>query len=91
MNGPSFNAPDPLLPAVGGLYDPYRIAYQFVPVGSPLPDTPPVIDPIPYNAGYVPLGAGAVPEPATWAMMIFGFGAIGAAARKRRTLKLQSA
>lgn len=26
----------------------------------------------------------AVPEPTTWAMMIFGFGAIGAATRKRR-------
>jgi len=29
-------------------------------------------------------GAGAVPEPATWAMMIMGFGAIGGAMRRRR-------
>ena len=29
-------------------------------------------------------GSGAVPEPATWAMMIMGFGAVGMAARRRR-------
>ena len=29
--------------------------------------------------------AGAVPEPATWGMMILGFGMIGAAARSRKT------
>ncbi len=28
--------------------------------------------------------AGAIPEPATWAMMIAGFGLVGAAARRRR-------
>lgn len=30
------------------------------------------------------VGGGAVPEPATWAMMILGFGAVGATARSRR-------
>ena len=29
-------------------------------------------------------GAGAVPEPATWAMMIVGLGGIGATLRRRR-------
>ncbi|MBA2466428.1 MAG: PEPxxWA-CTERM sorting domain-containing protein, partial [Sphingomonas sp.] len=29
-------------------------------------------------------GPGAVPEPATWAMMLIGFGATGAAMRRRR-------
>lgn len=32
--------------------------------------------------------AGAVPEPATWALMIGGFGAIGGAMRRRRTALL---
>ena len=30
-------------------------------------------------------GLAAVPEPATWAMMLVGFGFAGAAARRRRT------
>ena len=30
-------------------------------------------------------GGGGVPEPATWAMMIMGFGFVGNAARRRRT------
>ena len=30
-------------------------------------------------------GAGGVPEPATWAMLIVGFGLVGAAARRRNT------
>jgi hypothetical protein len=32
--------------------------------------------------------SGAVPEPATWAMMLLGFAAIGMAARRRRTQTL---
>lgn len=32
-------------------------------------------------------GAGAVPEPATWALMIMGFGAIGFAMRRQRSRK----
>jgi hypothetical protein len=31
-------------------------------------------------------GGGAVPEPASWAMMLLGFGAIGLSARRRRTV-----
>ena len=30
---------------------------------------------------------GAVPEPATWAMMLFGFGAVGFGMRRRRSQK----
>jgi hypothetical protein len=32
----------------------------------------------------VQVGSGAVPEPATWAMMIMGFGGVGALVRRRR-------
>ena len=39
-----------------------------------------------YNQPYSPYtgGAGGVPEPASWAMLIAGFGLVGAAARRRR-------
>ena len=33
---------------------------------------------------YTQFGAGPVPEPATWAMMLLGFGGVGAATRSRR-------
>ena len=32
------------------------------------------------------VGVGAVPEPSTWAMLMFGVGAIGLQARRRRSL-----
>jgi hypothetical protein len=50
------------------------------PPGGPPPSgpIPPVID---------PPGAGAVPEPATWAMLILGFFAVGAAIRRRERRK----
>ena len=32
-------------------------------------------------------GGAAVPEPATWAMMILGFGLIGVTARRRRSVE----
>jgi PEP-CTERM motif len=35
--------------------------------------------------------SGAVPEPATWAMMIVGFGLIGAAARRRQSVRTVTA
>ena len=39
-----------------------------------------------YWAGFNDITTGAVPEPASWAMMIAGFGLVGAAARRRRTV-----
>ena len=36
-------------------------------------------------------GTGAVPEPSTWAMMLLGFGAVGAAMRRRRKRTLATA
>ncbi|WP_207789923.1 PEPxxWA-CTERM sorting domain-containing protein [Sandarakinorhabdus limnophila] len=35
------------------------------------------------DGGFDP-GGGEVPEPATWAMLIAGFGLVGAVARRRR-------
>jgi hypothetical protein len=39
-----------------------------------------------YNVGTtsVPMATGAIPEPATWAMMILGFGGVGSLLRRRR-------
>lgn len=36
-------------------------------------------------------GTAAVPEPATWAMMLFGFGAAGISLRRRKQVMLQAA
>ncbi len=36
------------------------------------------------NTGTIGAGLGAVPEPATWGLMIMGFGGIGAMLRRRR-------
>jgi hypothetical protein len=51
--------------------------------------TPTTFDPPVLKDGVLTYGGGpgnAVPEPATWAMMIMGFGGIGAALRRRRLL-----
>jgi hypothetical protein len=40
------------------------------------------------SANGLPQMMGAVPEPATWAMMILGFGVIGGAMRRRPSVKL---
>ena len=39
------------------------------------------------TVGTVETPVGAVPEPSTWAMMLVGFGAIGASMRRRRSVK----
>jgi hypothetical protein len=36
------------------------------------------------NQGYVGVPVGSVPEPASWALMILGFGGVGATLRRRR-------
>ena len=40
------------------------------------------------RASFVPATDNGVPEPATWAMMLLGFGAIGVAMRRRRSAAL---
>lgn len=56
----------------GGLVDQVNVL-------SPRPDYF-VMDDVTYSVG----GGGAVPEPASWALMILGFGAVGATLRGRR-------
>lgn len=56
--------------------------YTYRPLGAALAITPldyPATEPYTYTV----TGFQAVPEPATWALMIVGFGAIGAAMRRR--------
>lgn len=43
------------------------------------------------NAALYRTGGGAVPEPATWAMMLIGFGAVGVGLRRRKRAVLQAA
>jgi hypothetical protein len=69
-------------PQVGGSYSPYLVPFSFVPVDAPPPGDPPAKTPVtylPFNQS----NAGVVPEPATWAMMIFGFAGVGLAMRRR--------
>lgn len=42
-----------------------------------------------FDRGTTPPTTGAVPEPATWAMMILGFGLVGFAMRRRPSAKVQ--
>lgn len=41
------------------------------------------------TAALIEPAAAAVPEPSTWAMMIVGIGAVGAALRRRRKMEAQ--
>lgn len=55
-----------------------------VPDGTTL--APGLFDPnLPIAAGKIALVGGAVPEPASWALMIAGFGLVGATLRQRRS------
>jgi hypothetical protein len=56
--------------------------FQVVAADAPLPPAQRPFFAPQYTPG--PFAAGAVPEPASWAMMLVGFGAIGAAARRQR-------
>lgn len=49
----------------------------------------PILDNV--SLDITPAGIGAVPEPATWAMMLLGFGAIGGSIRMRRRTELRFA
>jgi hypothetical protein len=73
-------APEVLLPA-------FVIATEARADTQPHADAPPPISPppaLPTYASFRSLPSLATPEPATWAMMVLGFGVIGAALRRRR-------
>jgi hypothetical protein len=64
-------------------YDAVRVPYAFNLSGSPFPELPPGQGPVSYDGTYVPLDAGAVPEPATWMSLVLGMALIGATLRRR--------
>ncbi len=77
------NESDPVgKPLVGGVYTPYRVPFRIVPLTTPLPEDPEPKTPVTYTPVFASR-ANAVPEPATWAMMVLGFAASGFAARRR--------
>lgn len=80
---------DPLYPVIGRNYDPSQLFARFVPQGSPLPENPPARGPTNYGPLFDPRAA--VPEPASWALMIAGFGMAGGAMRRRVTARLRVA
>lgn len=55
------------------------ISFTVSPQSSSFGNNDPLIDGVIFDGA-----TGAVPEPATWAMMLSGFGLVGAAARRRR-------
>ena len=77
------NAPqDPLTPAVGAEFDPFQVFYQFVQVDTPPPLPSGPTGTVTYGTNYRG-PTGAVPEPATWLMLLLGFFAVGAMVRRR--------
>ena len=65
------------------IFDPYSVPYTFAPQGSPIPHTRSEVGVVEY--------LGAVPEPASWAMLITGFIGIGSAMRRSKRLSVRVA
>lgn len=76
--------------AINGLYGPSEVPFSFVSAGTPLPGAPEVIPPINYGSLFQSRLT-AVPEPATWVMMIAGFGLIGSSLRRSGASAMVSA
>ena len=78
LNDPAYN------PVVGAAYDPYLVTVALVPQGTPAVNPSPE-GPISYGGTFtVPAVGPGVPEPSTWAMLLLGFGVLGAAMRRRQ-------
>jgi choice-of-anchor C domain-containing protein len=64
-------------------WQPYQ--YRFVGTGGPTTLTFASATNTPFGPALDNVSIASVPEPATWAMMLVGFGGLGAALRRRRT------
>lgn len=62
-----------------------RFGFRWMDVDSTGSDHGLGVDNLAINAALAPV-AGAVPEPSTWALLILGFGAVGASLRRRQAL-----
>jgi hypothetical protein len=71
-------------PMIGGVYAPYFVPISVVPIDDPLPSYPVEKTAVSYTADFTTRVPSAVPEPATWMIMIVGFGAIGISMRRGR-------
>ena len=73
---------------IGADYGATFIPYRFVTTGSPYSFDPPApTTQLSYDPLYKSRLQDAVPEPASWALMIAGFGIAGSAMRRRRPLR----
>jgi hypothetical protein len=82
LPGPDFTTLPSLLPPPGATFAGY-VSFDHV-EGNGQPGGETVYERAVAGLRITSITAGAVPEPASWAMMILGFGAIGALARRRR-------
>jgi hypothetical protein len=83
-------AGSPLAPVIGRLYSAAEVTTDIVAPDAPLPPTPRTLRPVTYGAPFVSQIA-AVPEPASWMMMIAGFGIVGMGLRRRTSSLAMSA
>jgi len=84
----AFNAPQPAPPPlIGRAFGPYEGFFaQIVSQGAPLPPALPPPPPAPDYSWLPPVDstAGGIPEPASWLMLITGFGMAGVMLRRQR-------
>lgn len=79
------NAPPPIdLAVIGGLYGQYFVPVAFTDNGTSPFEEPTLGADLNYNQLYRSR-LSAIPEPESWALMILGFGAAGAAMRRQRS------
>ncbi|MBB4860609.1 hypothetical protein HNO88_003953 [Novosphingobium chloroacetimidivorans] len=75
---------DPARDIINRDYASFELPTSFVDASSPLPPRQELPAPLSYSGGFTPIAVPAVPEPATWMLLIMGFGLIGCQMRGRR-------